>query len=341
MAGESAPKLGGLIVTLALTAVITVGAVIGAAVGMWPGGGQPQSSGATDTKLEMFAVAVSRLAGFIFFTYPDEVTIYMSPVLVNLEDRMPAVKSIVVVDLNGMIVGSDNQNEVEKNYQLPKGAKPIVQDKFDVQELEPGKLLVTVPAIYNKKVKGGVRMMVELPKSSGNGGGSKNVLLIIGLVAMLAGLIVPIAAVPAMTKKLSTARPAVPESAAKVQAAKAEEASIMARLDALRRELGKAEEIKSQQSGLAAQVEALQKQQTEENYKLEEMKREAMELGSQLEQRRQLLEAPPEERLAQLTQQDRELLQKIIDHKKEELALAKKIQEIRRKVVELEKRTKA
>jgi chromosome segregation ATPase len=144
-----------------------------------------------------------------------------------------------------------------------------------------------------------------------------------------------------MTKKLSVAPAAASVSDAKLKAIKAEEASIMTRLDSLKRELGKAEEMRTQQAELAEQVNSLRQQQTEENTKLEELKREVMELGSQLEQRRQLLEAPPDERQAQLTQQDRELLQKIIDHKKEELALAKKIQEIRRKVVELEKRTKA
>jgi hypothetical protein len=341
MAGDSAPKLGGLIVTLALSAVITVGAVIGAAVGLWPGGGASPKPGAPDPGLEMFANTASRLAGFIFFTYPDEVKDYMSPVLADLKEKMPGIKSVVVTDQAGLIVGSDKEDEIDKNYQLPKGAKPVPADKLDIQPLEGGTTLVAVPAVYNNKVKGFMRIQLAVPQAKGGAGGGKSLVLIIGLAAMLLGLVVPIAAVPAMTKKLSAAPAAASVSDAKLKAIKAEEASIMTRLDSLKRELGKAEEMRTQQAELAEQVNSLRQQQTEENTKLEELKREVMELGSQLEQRRQLLEAPPDERQAQLTQQDRELLQKIIDHKKEELALAKKIQEIRRKVVELEKRTKA
>jgi hypothetical protein len=340
MAGNKSPNLSGMIMVLALSALVTVGAVLGVALGTWPGGAAPAAPGAADTKLELFATSVSRLAGFIFFTYPDEVKDYMPHVLSNLKDKMPAVKSIIVMDPTGLIVGSDKEDEVDKNYQLPKGAKPVTQDKLDIQDLEPGKQLIAIPAVYNGKIKGGLRMLVELPQAKSSGGGSKSMVIIIGLVAMLIGLIVPIAAVPAMTKQLSAAS-AGQVPAGKAQAMKAEENSINTRLESLRRELGKAEGLKSEQDGLAAEVESLRKQQFEEGYKLEGMKKEVAELGAQMEQRRQLLEATPEERHAQLTQEDRDLMQKIINHKKEELALAQKIQDIRRKVIELEKRTKA
>ena len=340
MAGNKSPNLSGMIMVLALSALVTVGAVLGVALGTWPGGGTPAQPGAADPKLEMFASTASRLTGFIFFTYPDEVKDYMSPVLSDLKSKLPAIKSITVTDPAGLIVGSDVEDQIDKTYQLPKGAKPPAGDKMDIQELAPGQLLVAVPAVYNNKIKGGLRMLVELPQAKGSGGGNKSLVIIIGLVAMLIGLIVPIAAVPAMTKQFSSAS-AAQMPAGKAQAMKAEEISINTRLEAMRRELGKAEELKAEQDGLSAEVESLRKQQIEENATLEGLKKEVTELGAQMEQRRQLLEATPEERHAQLTQEDRDLMQKIINHKKEELALAQKIQDIRRKVIELEKRTKA
>ncbi|MBI5804728.1 hypothetical protein HZA73_01630 [candidate division TA06 bacterium] len=339
MAGNKSPNLGIMIMVLALSALLTVGAVLGVALATWPGSAAPAKPGAADTKLEMFASTASRLTGFIFFTYPDEVKDYMSPVLADLKSKLPAIKSITVTDPAGLIVGSDIEDQIDKTYQLPKGAKPPAGDKLDIQEITPGQLLVAVPSVYNNKIKGGLRMLVELPQAKSSGGG-KSMVIIIGLVAMLIGLIVPIAAVPAMTKQLSAAS-AAPVGAGKAQAMKAEESSINTRLESLRRELGKAEELKSAQDGLAAEVESLRKQQIEENYKLEGLKREVTELGVQMEQRRKMLEATPEERHTQLTQEDRDLMQKIINHKKEELALAQKIQDIRRKVIELEKRTKA
>ncbi|MDP2807516.1 MAG: hypothetical protein Q8O74_05195 [bacterium] len=337
MAGNKSPNLGSMIMVLALSALLTVGAVIGVAVATWP---SPPQADAADPKLEMFAATASRLTGFIFFTYPDEIKDYMSPVLADLKSKLPAIKSITVTDPAGLIVGSDIEDQIDKTYQLPKGAKPPAGDKLEIQEIVPGQLLVAVPAIYNNKIKGGLRMLVELPQSKGSSGGSKNMVIIIGLAAMLIGLIIPIAAVPAMTKQLSAAG-AAPAGAGKAQAMKAEETSINTRLESLRRELGKAEELRAEQDGLAAEVEALRKQQFEESYKLEGLKKEVIELGVQMEQRRQMLDAAPDERQAQLTQQDRDLMQKIINHKKEELALAQKIQDIRRKVMELEKRTKA
>jgi hypothetical protein len=340
MAGNKSPNLGSMIMVLALSALLTVGAVLCVALATWPGSGAPAKAGGADPKLEMFAATASRLAGFIFFTYPDEVRDYMSPVLADLKSKLPAIKSITVTDPAGLIVGSDSEDQIDKAYQLPKGAKPPAGDKLEIQELAPGQLLVAVPAVYNNKIKGGLRMLVELPQAKGSGGGNKSLVIIIGLVAMLIGLIVPIAAVPAMTKQLSQAL-AAPAGPGKAQGIKAEEASINTRLESLRRELGKAEELKAEQDGLAAEVEALRKQQVEENYKLEGLKKEVTELGVQMEQRRQMLEATPDERHAQLTQEDRDLMQKIINHKKEELALAQKIQDIRRKVMELEKRTKA
>jgi len=340
MAGNKGPNLGGMIMMLALSSLLTVGAVLGVAVATWPGGSAPSKPGAADPKLEMFAATASRLTGFIFFTYPDEVKDYMSPVLADLKAKLPAVKSITVTDPAGLIVGSDLEDQVDKNYQLPKGAKPPAGDKLDIQEIAPGQLLVAVPSIYNNKIKGGLRMVVELPQTNSSSGGGKGLVTVIGLVAMLIGLIIPIAAVPAMTKQLSAASAAqIP--AGKAQAMKAEEASINTRLEAMRRELGKAEGLKAEQDQMEAEVESLRKQQVEENYKLEGLKKEVSELGEQMEQRRKMLEATPEERHAQLTQEDRDLMQKIINHKKEELALAQKIQDIRRKVIELEKRTKA
>jgi len=339
MAGNKGPNLGGMTMVLALSALLTVGAVLGVALVTWPGSVAPAQPGAADPKLEMFAATASRLTGFIFFTYPDEVKDYMSPVLADLKSKLPAIKSITVTDPAGLIVGSDIEDQIDKTYQLPNGAKPPAGDKLEIQELAPGQFLVAVPAIYNNKIKGELRMLVELPQVKGSNGGGKSRVIIIGLVAMLIGLIIPIAAVPSMTKKL-TAVSAAPAGAGKAQAMKAEESSINTRLESLRRELGKAEELKAEQSGLAAEVESLRKQQFEEGYKLEGLKKEVSELGVQMEQRRQMLEAAPDERQTQLTQEDRDLMQKIINHKKEELALAKKIQDIRRKVMELEKRTK-
>jgi hypothetical protein len=340
MAGNKGVNLGGVIMVLALSALLTVGAVLGVAVFTWPESDAAVKPGAADPKLEMFAATASRLTGFIFFTYPDEVKDYLSPVLSDLKSKLPAIKAITVTDPAGLIVGSDKEDQIDKIYQLPKGAKAPSTDKLDIQEIAPGQMLVSVPAVYNNKVKGGLRMIVELPLTKGSGGGGKNMVIIIGLVAMLIGLIVPIAAVPGLTKKLSMA-PGAPAGSGKGQAAKAEETSINTRLESLRRELGKAETLKAEQDGLSAEVESLRKQQFEESYKLEGLKKEVTELGVQMEQRRQLLEATPDERQAQLTQEDRDLLQKIINHKKEELALAQKIQDIRRKVMELEKRTKA
>ena len=340
MAGNKNVNSGGLIMVLALSALLTVGAVLGVAVFAWPGGDSAAKPGAADSKLEMFAAAASRLTGFIFFTYPDEVKDYLSPVLGDLKSKYPAIKSITVTDPSGLIVGSDKEDQIDKKYQLPKGAKPSAPDKVDIQEIAPGQLLVSAPALYNNKVKGGLRMVVELPLAKGSGGNGKNLVIIIGLVAMLIGLIVPIAAVPGLIKKMSAA-PGAPAGGGKGQAAKAEEASINTRLESLRRELGKAEALRAEQDGLEAEVESLRKQQFEESYKLEGLKKEVTELGVQMEQRRQMLSATPDERQAQLTQEDRELMQKIINHKKEELALAQKIQDIRRKVMELEKRTKA
>ncbi len=339
MAGNKGPNLGGMTMVLALSALLTVGAVLGVALVTWPGSVAPAQPGAADPKLEMFAATASRLTGFIFFTYPDEVKDYMSPVLSDLKSKLPAIKSITVTDPAGLIVGSDIEDQIDKTYRPPNGAKPPAGDKLEIQELAPGQFLVAVPAVYNNKIKGGLRMVVELPQPKASGGNSKNMVIIIGLAAMLLGLIIPIAAVPSMTKKL-TAVSAAPAGAGKAQAMKAEESSINTRLESLRRELGKAEELKAEQSGLAAEVESLRKQQFEEGYKLEGLKKEVTELGVQMEQRRQMLEAAPDERQTQLTQEDRDLMQKIINHKKEELALARKIQDIRRKVMELEKRTK-
>jgi hypothetical protein len=338
MAGNKGVNLGGLIMVLALSALLTVGAVLGAALFNWPKGGSAAKAGAADPKLEMFAATASRLTGFIFFTYPDEVKDYLSPVLSDLKTKLPALKSITVTDPAGMIVGSDKEDQIDKKYQLPKGAQPPASDKLDIQEIAPGQLLVSVPAVYNNKIKGGLRMMVELPQSKAPDGGSMNMVLIVGLAAMLIGLMVPIAAVPGLTKKLAAAPAAA--GAGKGQAGRAEEASINTRLESLRRELTKAEALRAEQDGLQAEVESLRKQQFEESYKLEGIKKEVTELGVQMEQRRQLLDAAPDERQAQLTKEDRDLMQKIINHKKEELALAQKIQDIRRKVMELEKRTK-
>ncbi|MBI4726206.1 hypothetical protein HY768_03105 [candidate division TA06 bacterium] len=341
MAGNKSPNLGGMIMVLALSALLTVGAVLGVALATWPGSAAPAKPGAADPKLEMFAATASRLTGFIFFAYPDEVKDYLSPVLADLKTKLqPALKSITVTDPAGLIVGSDKEDQIDKTYQLPKGAMPPAGDKLEIQEIAPGQFLVAVPAIYNNKIKGGLRMLVELPQAKASSGGGNGMVIIIGLAAMLIGLIIPIAAVPAMTKQLSAVS-AAPAGAGKAQAMKAEESSINTRLESLRRELGKAEELKAEQDQLTAEVESLRKQQFEEGYKLEGLKKEVTELGVQMEQRRQMLEATPDERQAQLTQEDRDLMQKIINHKKEELALAQKIQDIRRKVMELEKRTKA
>jgi chromosome segregation ATPase len=123
-----------------------------------------------------------------------------------------------------------------------------------------------------------------------------------------------------------------------LRALKAEEASINARLESARKELAKADELKSQQNFIESQIEAMRKLQFEEAHKLEVLQKEASEMAGQLEQRRAM---SPQEMSANLSQQDQELVQKIDTHRKEEMLLARKIEEIRKKVIDLDRRIEA
>jgi chromosome segregation ATPase len=152
----------------------------------------------------------------------------------------------------------------------------------------------------------------------------------------------PVVLVSVLGKTMGGAAPAGMSTDANViRALKAEEASINARLESARKEIGRVDDLKSQQNFLESQIEAMRKMQFEETYKLEGLQKETATLAGQVEDRKKSLGESPAEITANLSQQDQELVSKIENHKKEELLLARKIEEIRKKVIDLDRRIEA
>lgn len=342
MAGKKAVNLNGLMITLAVVAVLTVGGVTGMSVATWPGSSAGAGNEQRDKQLEVLAKSVARLSAKGILDYEDamERQFFLDKVVKDIKGDFPEIKDIWVLDDKRMVVYSAKEDEIEKTYKVPSGMKPDAGEKFTVTELSAGSVWVATPIISMKTIIGGLRMTVDMPAAKG-GGGSKNLLMIIGLIAMIIGLAAPVALVSAKSKELAglTAGPGgAAVSDAKLSALKAEESSVSAKLAAAKQQLAQAEQLQSQQGAMEQQIEEMKKQQFEETYKLESLKKEAAEQADHIEKRKKILEANPLERQAALTSEEKELAAKISTHKQEEVKLAQKIELIRKKVIDLDRR---
>jgi hypothetical protein len=339
-------KLGGTIATLALVSVVTVGAITGFAIYSWPQIDPKIMGDLQNGQLEVLAKSTAKLSAkeIMDAPDPDALAFGLEKMAKDIRSDFPAISELTVLDDKGVTLYSTRDGEAGKVYQVPAGIKLGVGDKLAIQALTPDKTWLSAPASVGKekKVVGGVRMLVSTPAVKGAASGNKNMVVVVGLAAMLVGVLVPVLMLSAVAKQLAATvvAPGVakPVDEGKVQALRAEESALNARLEAAKKEMAKADEMKSQQTALEQQLEMLHKQQFEETYKLEGMKKEATELASHIEQRRQMMEASPQERIANMTKEDEDLLAKIDNHRKEELLLAKKIEEIRKKVIDLDRR---
>jgi hypothetical protein len=337
MAGNNKPKAGGLIATLIIIAVLTIGGVSAVSYLCWPSV-DPKIMGAMRSgQLEALAKSAARLSVSPLFDLTDPLDRQMAlqKMAKDLQADFPAIGDIVVLDDKNAVAYSARDAEVGQPYVTPPEVKQASNDVFAMHELGSGQTWLSAPVTIGKdrKIIGGVRMLVSAPAAAAAPGGSKNLVLLAGLAALLVGMLVPAIAVAAKFKGLA------PSSGdGKLQALKGEEATVAARLKDARSEIAKAEELKAQIGAMDNQLEFLRKQQFEETYKLEGIKKEAAEVAAHLEQRRQMLASTPEERVANLTSEERALVDRINAHKKEEAQLALKIQEIRKKMIELDRR---
>ncbi|HTY07932.1 MAG TPA: hypothetical protein VMF29_02085 [Candidatus Edwardsbacteria bacterium] len=339
MAGNNKASAGGLIAVLIVIAVVTIGGVAGYSYVSWPQLDPTVMGTMRSNQLEILAKSAARLSVSPLFDLTDPLDRQMAlqKMIKDLQADFPEVNEVIVLDDKNTVAYSPRDAEVGQPYKAPLEVKLGVGNKFAKQELASGKTWIAAPVTVGKdrKVIGGVRMTVSMPAATGSAGGNKNIVLIAGLVALLIGVIVPAVMVSAKVKGAAVAAPAGGD---KTNALKGEEAAIAARLKDARSEIAKAEEVKAQTAALENQMEFLRKQQFEETYKLEGIKKEAAEVAAHLEQRRQMLAATPEERVANLTKEERDLVANIAAHKKEEQQLALKIQEIRKKMIELDRR---
>ncbi len=336
-------NIGGLMVVLAIIAILTIGGVTGLSVITWPGADPAAVNKERDTQLNMLSKSVARLSAraILDFEDPMERQFFLEKVVKDIKADFPEIKDIWVLDDKRSVVYSPKEDEIEKPYKAPSGITPDVGDKFSVQPLSATAAWVATPIISMKTIIGGIRMTVEVPAASQGGGAGKGLVLIAGLIAMVIGIVVPMIMISAKTKALAAVKTS-PAAAgiddSKLNALKAEEASISAKLGASRREIAQLDQLKSQQGNIEQQLEEMKKQQFEETYKLENIKKEAAEIADHIDKRKKILEANPLERQSALNAEDQELVKKIEAHKQEELKLAQKIELIRRKVVDLDRR---
>lgn len=343
MANNKNVNMGGLMVILAIIAIITIGGVTGLAVITWPGADPAAVNKERDTQLNVLSKSVARLSAraILDFEDPMERQFFLDKVVKDIKADFPEIKDIWVLDDKRSVVYSPKEDEIEKPYKVPSGITPDVGDKFSVQPLSATTVWVATPIISMKTIMGGIRMTVEIPATNQGGGAGKSLVLLAGLIAMVIGIVVPMIMISAKAKALASVKPApaaVALNDSKLNALKAEEASISAKLEASRREITQMDQLKSQQGNIAQQLEEMKKQQFEETYKLENLKKEAAEIADHIDKRKKILEANPLERQSALNSEDQELVKKIETHKQEELKLAQKIELIRKKVIDLDRR---
>lgn len=342
MAGINKPSVGGLIAALVTITMVTVGGIAAFAYLTWPSLDPKLMGTMRSDQMEILAKSAARMSVNPLFDLSDPLDRQMAlqKMIRDLQADFPEVSEVVVLDEKSNVVYSPRDAEVGQPYKLPPEIKQAAGAKFVMQELASGKTWIAAPVNVGKdrKMIGAIRMTVNIPAVAGGTGGNKNLVLIAGLAALLIGILLPAVMVAAKFKGLAGA----PASGGdKTQAFKGEEAVLAARLKEARSEIAKAEELKAQTGAMENQLEFLRKQQFEETYKLEGIKKEAAEVAAHLEQRRQMMAATPEERVANLTREEQDLMAKIEAHKKEEGQLALKIQEIRKKMIELDRRVES
>jgi hypothetical protein len=342
MAGSNKPNVGGLVAVLIVIAVVTIGGIAAFSYMTWPSLDPKVMGTMRGDQMEILAKSASRLSVSPLFDLTDPLDRQMAlqKMIKDLQADFPEVSEVVVLDDKNAVAYSPRDAEVGQPYKAPPEVKQAAGGKFVMQELASGKTWLAAPVTVgkDKKVIGGIRMTVTMPAAAAGAGGNKNLVLFAGLAALLVGMLVPAIMVPAKFKGLA----GVPAAGGdKTQALKGEEAVLAGRLKEARSEIAKAEELKAQTGAMENQLEFLRKQQFEETYKLEGIKKEAAEVAAHLEQRRQMMAATPEERVANLTREEQDLMAKIDAHKKEEMQLALKIQEIRKKMIELDRRVES
>lgn len=339
MAQAKGSKSGGLMAALIAVALITVGGVTAVALMNWPGGGKDQQS-QVDKQMEVLAKSAGMVSTKILLDYSDpmEQQFALEKAVKELKTVFPEVRDIWVLNDQNLVVYSTKAEAIEKPYQPPSGMKVPDPGKFYMNQMNPEQKLVSTPLKLQDKQIGGIRMLVAQAPAPASSGG-KDLVIIAGAVALILGLVMPVLLVGALGGRAGKGAPAGGTTDANtLRALKAEEASINARLESARKELTKAEELKSQQNFIESQIEAMRKLQFEEAHKLEGLQRETAELAGQIEQRKSM---SPQEMSASLSQQDQELVQRIDGHRKEEMLLARKIEEIRKKVIDLDRRIEA
>lgn len=344
MADNKAVNLNGLMIILAVVAILTVGGITGLSLATWPGSDSGSANEQRDKQLEVLAKSVARLSAKGILDYEDamERQFFLDKVVKDVKADFPEIKDIWVLDEKRMVVYSANEDEIEKPYKVPSGMKPDAGEKFSVQNISDNSVWVATPIISMKTIIGGLRMTIDVPPAKSGSTGGKNLLMIIGLAAMIVGIAAPVVLISMKSKELANFKPAAAGGAvisdAKLNALKAEEISVSAKLEAAKQQLSHVEQMKSQQEGISQHIEEIKKQQFEENYKLESLKKESTELAEHIDKRKKILEANPLERQAALSSEEKELAAKISAHKQEELKLAQKIELIRKKVVDLDRR---
>jgi len=334
-------KSGGLIAALIITSIITIGGVTAVAVINWPNrdqGKQPPEERQLEALAKSAGIVCTKIV--LDFSDPMEQQFALEKSVKDLRENFPEIKQVWVVSENNSVIYSTKSDDIEKPYQPPAGVKIVDPAKIFMGQISPQEKLVSVPLKIQNKVLGGLRMIVSLPQVPASGG-DRNMVVIAGAVAMILGLIMPVVLVSVMGGGAARVPAGSVVDPNTLRALKAEEASINARLEAARKDLSKAEELKSQQNFIESQIEAMRKLQFEEAHRLEGLKKEAAELAAQIEQKRSLMSGSPQERMADLTREEQELLQKIEGHRKEEVLLARKIEEIRKKVIDLDRRIEA
>lgn len=343
MAEKKAVNLSGLMITLVIVAVLTIGGVTGMSVVTWPGSGAGSISEQRDKQLEVLAKSVSRLSARAILDFDDamERQFFLEKVVKDIKADFPEIKDVWVLDDKRMVVYSAQEDEIEKPYKVPAGLKPDPGEKLSIQDLSASSVWVAAPIISMKTIIGGLRMTIEVPPVKGAGAAGRNLLMLVGLIAMVIGITAPLALISGKSKQLSSIKAApggTTANNAKLSALKSEEAAVSAKLGAAKQQLAQIEETKNQQGAMEQQIEEMKKQQFEETYKLEGLKKETAELAEHIDKRKRILEANPLERQAALTSEDQELVAKIAAHKKEEVKLAQKIELIRKKVIDLDRR---
>lgn len=319
----------GLIIALIVVALVTIGGVTGVAYINWPSSG-PDKQAQGDKLLEALAKSAGMVSTKILLDYSDpmEQQFALEKAIKDLKAVFPEVGQVWVLDDKNTVIYSTKAADIEKPYQAPSDIKIPNASAFFVAQAGPDQRYISTPLKLQDKVVGGLRLMVSQPQTKASAG-NRNLVIIAGAVALILGIILPVVLVNAMGGGGARPAAAVPD-ANTLRALKAEEASINARLEAARKELARADELKSQQNFIESQIEAMRRLQAEEAEKLEALRREAAKVS-----------ATPQLDTASLSQQDQELLQKIEGHRKEEMLLARKIEEIRKKVIDLDRRIEA